>query len=125
MKSKVSFGSGRLSFRNPVHFMELDSFNERDAQYEIDAALEHYFYHHNTAPFLAIRIAQRFGMANPSPRLVDIAATAFRTGIYVAEGSQKDTVFGSGEYGSMEALVAAIVLDRESQNFLLDKDPSQ
>jgi len=124
MKSKVSFGSGRLSFRNPVHFMELDSFNERDAQYEIDAALEHYFYHHNTAPFLAIRIAQRFGMANPSPRLVDIAATAFRTGIYVAEGSQKDTVFGSGEYGSMEALVSAIVLDRESQNFLLDKDPS-
>ena len=43
----------------------------------------------------------------------------------VAEGSQKDTVFGSGEYGSMEALVSAIVLDRESQNFLLDKDPSQ
>ena len=122
IKSTVSFGGGSLSFRNPVHFMALDGFDERDAQYQLDATLEHYFYHRNTAPFLAARFAQRFGMANPSPRFVDVAASAFRTGRYITE---EGTSFGSGEYGSMEALVAALVLDRESQNMLLDKDPSQ
>merc|ERR1719223_1901943 len=35
-----------------------------------------------------------------------------------------DRIFGSGEYGSMEATVAAIMLDREARNVLLDADPS-
>ena len=32
----------------------------RDAEYELDAALKQYFYHPNTGPFLAVRLAQRF-----------------------------------------------------------------
>jgi hypothetical protein len=122
VKSKVSFGDNTLSVRNPVHFIALDGYNERDAQYETDAALEHYFYHNNTAPFLAVRFAQRFGISNPSPRYVDVIATAFRTGIYTADTGES---FGSDKYGCMEALVAAVVLDRESQNFVVDADPAQ
>jgi hypothetical protein len=122
VKSKVSFGGDTLSFRNPVHFISLDGYNERDAQYETDAALEHYFYHNNTAPFLAVRFAQRFGISNPSPRYVDVIATAFRAGNYIADSGES---FGSGKYGCMEALVAAVILDRESENFLLDADPAQ
>jgi hypothetical protein len=119
VKSVVTVGS--LSFRNPVHFISIADPNIRDAQYETDAALEHYFYHPNTAPFLAIRLAQRFGISNPSPRYIEAIATAFRTGIY-ADGS---TSIGSGEYGDMQATVAAILLDRESQDILLDADPVQ
>jgi hypothetical protein len=119
VKSVVTVGS--LSFRNPVHFISIADPNIRDAQYETDAALEHYFYHPNTAPFLAIRLAQRFGISNPSPRYIEAITTAFRTGIY-SDGS---TSIGSGEYGDMQATVAAILLDRESQDILLDADPVQ
>jgi hypothetical protein len=119
IKSVVTIGS--LSFRNPVHFISIADPNIRDAQYETDAALEHYFYHPNTAPFLAIRLAQRFGISNPSPRYITAITTAFRTGIY-ADGS---TSIGSGEYGDMQATVAAVLLDRESQDILLDADPVQ
>ena len=122
VRSTVSFGGDTLAFRNPVHFISLDGYDERDAQYETDAALEHYFYHPNLAPFLATRFAQRFGISNPSPRFVTVAATAFSTGEYKPDDGPS---FGSGKYGCMEALVAAIVLDRESENLLLDADPAQ
>jgi hypothetical protein len=45
--SKVVIGNGALLMRNPVTFYTLSEFTERDAQYELDAALEHYFYHSN------------------------------------------------------------------------------
>lgn len=89
--------------------------------YETDAALEHYFYHPNTAPFLAIRFAQRFGISNPSPRYVEAISSAFRTGIFT-DGS---TSIGSGVYGDLQATIAAVLLDRESQDVLLDADPMQ
>jgi len=117
IKSVVTVGS--LSFRNPVHFMSLNDPNIRDAQYETDAALEHYFYHPNTAPFLALRLAQRFGVSNPSPRYIQTIAAAFRTGVYDAAG----TSIGNGDYGDMKATIAAVLLDRESQDSILDADP--
>ena len=95
----------------------LSGYTIRDARYELDAALEHYFYHQNTAPFLAIRFAQRFGISNPSPRYIDAIATAFRAGTY--EG------FGSGKYGCLEATIAAVILDREATTPHLDLDPMQ
>jgi len=115
--SIVSLGNGGLKMRNPVSFFSLSEFTERDARYELDAALHHFFYHDNTAPFLATRIAQRLGISNPAPRYIKKAAIAFRTGKY--EG------FGSGKYGCLKATVAALLLDREFQDSTLDGDPTQ
>lgn len=59
------------------------------SQYEKDAALDHYFYHPNTAPFLAVRFAQRFGISNPSPGYVSRIASAFRSGSYIIRSHQE------------------------------------
>jgi len=117
VKSVVTVGS--LSFRNPVHFISLADPSIRDAQYETDAALEHYFFHPNTAPFLATRLAQRFGVSNPSPRYIKSITAAFRTGVYDGVGAP----IGSGEYGDMKATIAAVLLDSESMDPILDADP--
>jgi hypothetical protein len=118
--SKVQLGNGAPSFRNPVSFFSLtDPFSKRDAEYEIDAVIEHAFYHPNMAPFLATRLAQRFGVSNPSPRFVLNVATAFRSGTHPGTG------FGSGKYGSLKAAMAALLLDPEILNPILDADPMQ
>ena len=115
--SEVSIGNGGLKIRNPVSFFSLSDFTIRDARYELDAALNHFFYHQNMAPFLAIRLSQRLGISNPSPRYIAKAASAFRTGLY------ED--FGSGKYGCLKATIAALLLDREVQDTTLDADPTQ
>ena len=122
-KSQVSFGElgNSLTFRNPVQFVSIAIPEVRDVQYELDAALEQYLYHHNTAPFLAIRFAQRFGISNPSPRYVYQMASAFRSGTY----TYGEKTFGSGVYGDLEAMMAALILDRESESVVLDADPVQ
>lgn len=79
-------------------------------------------YHQNTAPFLAIRLAQRFGLSNPSPRFVEILSTAFRRGSYTDTDTW--TSFGSGKYGDLGAMIAALLLDREARSVVLDRDPS-
>lgn len=108
------------SFPNPVHFMGLlqdyygdgiGETNRRDAEYETSAILEHYFYHPNTAPFVCIRLMQRAGFSNPSPRYVEACSRAFRTGTFTTTGGIS---FGSGKYGDLAATAAAIHLDREA-----------
>ena len=94
--------------------------NLRDAQYETDAVLDHYFYQDNVAPFLCVRIMQRFSFSNPSPRFVASCVDAFRTGTYTSGGQ----TFGSGDYGSLEALAASILLDREATEGAVATDPS-
>ena len=94
--------------------------NLRDAQDETDAVLDHYFHQKNIAPFLCIRIMQRFSFSNPSPRFVSSCVAAFRTGLYTS-GS---FTFGGGKYGSLEAVVAAILLDREATDGAVSVDPS-
>ena len=110
------------SFRNMPQFMSFvpSETNIRDAQYETEAALDHYFYHDNTAPFISSRLIQRLTISNPSPRYVEAVADAFETGLYV-HGSYS---FGSGKYGDLAATIAAIYLDRETRTTVLDKDPS-
>jgi uncharacterized protein (DUF1501 family) len=105
-----------FKFRNPPQFLNLALHDRRDAEYETDAVLDHYFHHENVAPFLAKRMLQRFGVSNPSPRYVKIVATAFRDGTYNS--------FGDGEYGSLEPMIAAILLDRESRSIVVDGDAS-
>lgn len=79
-------------------------------------------YHANTAPFLAKRFAQRFGISNPSPRYIDSIATSFRKGQYVDIDS--GLVFGSGSYGDLAAAIAAVILDREARSVILEADPT-
>ena len=68
-----------------------------------------------------MRLLQRFGVSNPSPRLIRSVASAFANGRYY---SASGSVFGSGEYGDMAATVAAILLNRESRTVVLDADPT-
>lgn len=78
-------------------------------------------YHQNTAPFLAVRFAQRFGISNPSPRYIAVMANAFRTGRF--DDFDTGFSFGSGAYGDIGAMVAAMLLDREARSEVLDVDP--
>ena len=71
---KIS-GATEYSYRNPPSFVNIAQREPRDAMYETDAVLENYFYHSNVAPFLALRIIQRFGISNPSPRYIETVAT--------------------------------------------------
>jgi hypothetical protein len=115
-------GSPTFTFRNPPTFMSMVEPESRDAHYETDAVLDHYFYHPNTPTFVATRLLQRFGFSNPSPRFVTVVSKAFRTGKYV-RGKQKVT-FGDNQYGNLEATIAAILLDREARRASLDADPA-
>jgi uncharacterized protein (DUF1501 family) len=123
-KSVVQISGTSISFRNPVHFISVSDAELFQAQHETDAALDHYFYHPNTAPFLAIRFAQRFGISNPSPGYISRIAAAFQKGIFAFNYGGVTTSYGSGKYGDLGAMVACILLDREARVSLLDSDPS-
>jgi uncharacterized protein (DUF1501 family) len=118
---KDSSGKRRFWFRNPPHFMSFIIPDIRDAAYETDAVLDHYFFHDNVAPFLATRIIQRFGISNPSPRYVQQVARAFTDGYYM---SNVEISFGDNKYGSLSALLAATLLDQEARSVVLDVDPT-
>jgi cullin-associated NEDD8-dissociated protein 1 len=122
---------GGFSFRNPPNFMPLmgevfsqkPSWGEdtavRDAEWEVEALLDHLFEHDSTAPFVAHKLLQRLVTSNPSPRYVKEVATAFRTGVYKPAGRAF-----SGRYGDLGAAVAAVLLDREARSASLDADPT-
>lgn len=115
-------GAPEYSFRNAPHFMSLleTETSVRDAQYETEATLDHYFRHPNTAPFIATRLIQRLVLSNPTPRYVKTVATAFKKGSF----QRANIKFGDDSYGNLEATVAAIILDREARSVVLEKDPS-
>jgi len=74
--STVVIAGTTLNFRNPPQFNSVLSteYSVADAEHETEALLEHLFYHSNTAPFLATRFIQRFGVSSPSPRYVQEVA---------------------------------------------------
>jgi hypothetical protein len=125
--SNVAVGTTK-SFRNPptfmpnlgenviVNFREVSP-NQRipQAQHEVEALLDHLYYHDNTAPFVVYRLIQRLVTSNPSPRYVSVCVEAFRTGTY-------NGVTYSGEYGDLGATVVAILMDREARSTILDVD---
>jgi hypothetical protein len=143
-----------VSFRNPPHFMSIAYPEVRDGAHEMDEGIDHYFvsilvsllalfflilsltrfndcltvriqYHPNTAPFLARRFIQRFGISNPSPRLILEVGNAFRKGVYkTVDESGRLIAFGAGSYGDLMAMTAAILLDQESRSVVLDYDPA-
>lgn len=76
IKSTVQIvGATQYKFRNPPSFMNLGFRENRDAMYETDEVLDTYFWHDNVGPFLAVRLIQRFGISNPSPRYIEAVAT--------------------------------------------------
>ena len=113
----VHLAGTHYSFRNTPSLMSVlnTEADARDAHYETQAALNHYFYHDNTAPFISHRLIQRLTNSNPSPKYVEAVATAFRTGTH--EG------IGSGMYGDLSATVSAIMLEPEARSIHLDKYP--
>jgi len=121
IRSNNGFYTG-YSFRNAPHFMSFlySETTTRDARYETEATLDHYFYQDNTAPFVSKRLIQRFVSSNPSPRYVAAVATAFRSGSYQFGGS----TYGTGSYGDLAATMAAVILDREARSVTVDADPS-
>jgi len=110
-------GAKEYAFRNAPSFISVlnTESNARDAYYETEAALDHYFHHDNTAPFIAFRLIQRFTTSNPNPRYVKEVATAFRTGTYNG--------IGSGVYGDLASTIAAILLHAEARSVHLDANP--
>jgi hypothetical protein len=117
-------GTG-LTFRAPVQFMSVVEPTARDALYETDAVIDHLLHHENTAPFVALKFAQRFGTSNPSTHYIQTIAEAFRTGEYVySDGSSPHITYGQGQYGDLAATIAATLLDREARSVLLEDDPS-
>lgn len=88
--------------------------------HETEEVLDSLFYHPSHPPFLAMRLAQRFGLSNASPSLIERAAKAYESGAFESSGLQ----FGSQEYGDLGALIAAILLDPESREAVLDADQS-
>lgn len=116
MKSIVKIGP--FQFRNtPTFFNTIPEVI--DAQHETEAALDHYFFHRNMAPFIAIRLIQRFGISNPSPAFIERVSSAFTNG-YV----DVNAPIGSRKYGDLASTIAAIILDKESRSVILDADPS-
>ena len=114
--SDVSIGSSDYGFRNPVQFINLADPELLQVYDEMDAVLDSYFEHPSHPPFLAYNMIQRFGISNPSPRFVEEVANAYKSGSY--EG------IGSGNYGDMGALVAAILLGSESRSISVVSDPT-
>ena len=117
-ESTVHIVDSDYSFRNPVSFTNLVDPEVRDMHYEVDEVLESLFYHPSHPPFMASRMIQRFGMSNPSSRFVESDATAYATGTY------DNGRYGTGSYGVLGALVAAILLDQETREVVVDADPS-
>lgn len=120
----------QYSFRNPPHFMPLtgeqtntglqwssDALWLPRAQQEVEALLDHLFYHSSTAPFVCYRLIQRMVTSNPSPRYMIEVVNAFRTGYYRGEKF-------SGKYGDLGAAVAAVLLDREARSIVMEADPT-
>jgi uncharacterized protein (DUF1501 family) len=123
LKSNVRIIGKDAYFRNPVHFISIFDPAVYQAYHETDAALDQYFYHPNTAPFLAIRFAQRFGISNPSPGFVSRIASAFQQGTYTFSNGGSSITYGTGKYGDLGATIASILLDREARSTVLDSDP--
>ena len=122
LKSTVTINDGSTShsFRNPPSMMSIFEQRNHDAYYETEEVLDHYVYHGNTAPFISKLMIKRLVTSNPSPKYIERVALAFRDGIF----KRNNIEFGDGKYGSLEAMFAAILLDEESRNSILDSDPS-
>ncbi len=78
----------------------------------IDIALDTLFEHPNMGPFLSRQMIQRFVTSDPAPGYVDRVATAFENGRFTLPDGR---TVGDGRRGSLEAMIAAILMDPEAR----------
>eukprot|EP00931_Biecheleriopsis_adriatica_P094337 TRINITY_DN679_c0_g1_i6.p1 TRINITY_DN679_c0_g1~~TRINITY_DN679_c0_g1_i6.p1 ORF type:complete len:3274 (-),score=593.17 TRINITY_DN679_c0_g1_i6:142-9879(-) len=109
--AEVIVDVGGSTFRNPPNFMPRTG-NQRSrskaALDEVESVLDSVFHHPNTAVFIGYRLIQRLVTSNPSPAYVQAVGDAFKSGEY--NGTKY------GEYGSLAATVAAVLLHPEARN---------
>jgi len=77
------------------------------ASQDLKLTLDNLFQHPNVAPWVSRLFIQQFVTSNPSPAYIQRVAGAFTTG--------RSGVFGSGQRGDMQAMMAAILLDPEAR----------
>jgi hypothetical protein len=121
VESSVLIPGTAFRFRNPVHFNSIiyTEGSTTKAHHEVEALLDHLFYHRNTPSFVSRHFIQRFGVSNPSPQYLSNVAAAFRSGLYLHENGE----FGTGTYGDMAATIAALLSDPEARGQALQGDP--
>jgi len=95
-------------FRNPPTFTLRANSKSKKALDEVEALLDHLFYHENTPTFISYRLIQHLTESNPSPAYVYEVQAAFRTGIF------NGTTY-SGKYGDLGATAAAILLHPQAR----------
>ncbi|MEM7798005.1 MAG: DUF1800 family protein [Chloroflexota bacterium] len=78
---------------------------------DINAALDHLFWHQNTPPFIVVGLIKFLVKSNPSPDYIYRVVQVF-----------KDN--GSGVRGDMQATVRAILLDDEARSLYYITDPT-
>ncbi len=83
----------------------------------IKTALDTIADHPNVAPFMSRQLIQRFTASSPSPAYVRRVATVFETGQFTAPNGR---IFGDGERGNLEAVIAAILLDESVHDDVQD-----
>ena len=81
------------------------------AEEDLQIALDSLFYHPNLAPFISKFLIQRFVTSNPSPAYIGRVAAVFNND-------------GSGVRGNLEAVVKAILFDREARQRPEENDDS-
>lgn len=81
------------------------------AQHDLKAVLDNLFSRPTLPPFVSKQLIQHLVTSNPSPAYVQRVAEVFSTGTFAGP----DGVFGSGQRGDMEAVIAAILLDPEAR----------
>eukprot|EP00804_Cyclotella_cryptica_P005395 CCRYP_017085-RA/>CCRYP_017085-RA protein AED:0.06 eAED:0.06 QI:162/1/1/1/1/0.96/28/3961/2317 len=107
------------TLRNPPTFINLPKVDELDAEYEVNAFLMFLMRHPNTPAFISKKLIQYFGISNPTPGHALRVTQAFKQGVF----SKRGVTFGDGTFGNLAAVAAAITLDPEALNVVIDDDP--
>lgn len=121
--SEVEFDPGK-SLVADLSCLFLTEPAARDAYYETEAVLDHLLFQANTPPFISKLLIQHFGISNPSPRFIEVVATAFQTGSYEWTDGVTTIMYGEGRWGDLAATAAAIIMDREATSSVLNADPT-
>ena len=127
VRSIVSVCNGAFSFRTPVSFYDILNPKILDAEYELEAYLEHANNHDSAPPFTCMSLMKHFDYPNASPPHVAGCSEAFKSGIFEyinPENPSQIVSFGTGVRGDLNAVLASIVLSPEATSPAATLDPA-